>query len=68
MTKTNKILLSVGAIALAYYLWKQKDSDKNFSNLTTSGGGRSCVHLFCPCGCHDRNGVGHCTPPSLCPK
>jgi hypothetical protein len=69
MKINTKILIGVGALALAYYMFKDKlkttnkskSSDANFSNLTSSS-------TFCPpnttekyvngrCSCQDNNGV-----------
>jgi hypothetical protein len=47
MTRNTKILIGVGAVALAYYFYtKKKSNDKNFSNFESptlkTCGGRFC--------------------------
>jgi hypothetical protein len=46
MTTNTKIIIGVGAVALAYYFYnKSKGNDKNFSNFDTPV---SCSQKFCP--------------------
>ena len=73
MTKTSKILIGVGAIALVYYIYKmkgsytvnqatstpKKENDAKFSNII--GNETSCARLFCLPNHHAiRNRVGDC--------
>ena len=75
MTSNQKILLGVGAIALAYLLYSKKssgvsrqapitpkkDNDANFSNLTSSSTRQSCARMFCLKDCIDTPRGGRCT-------
>ena len=75
MTNNQKILLGIGAIALAYWLYKRKgsgssrqapstpkkDNDANFSNLTSSSTRQSCARMFCLKDCIDTPRGGRCT-------
>jgi len=59
MTNNQKIILGVGAIALAYWLYKRKGSGKsrqtpstpkkeNDANFSNFGSGVGCERRFCP--------------------